>query len=81
MSRTGHAQMRTALYMPALVAQRFNPAVKVFSERLKASGHAPKAVIGACMHKMALLIFGVRRSGRPFDPQMAGVGVDGQDGI
>lgn len=30
MSRTGHAQMRRALCMPALVALRHNAAVKVF---------------------------------------------------
>ena len=77
----GHAEMRRALYMPALVALRHNPAVKIFSERLKASGHAPKAVIGACMHKMALLIFGVLRSGKPFDVELALPKLDFQDGI
>ena len=81
MSRTGHAQMRRALYMPALVALRHNAAVKVFAQRLKATGLAPKAVIGACMHKMAMLIFGVLKSGVPFDLKLALPGVDFQDGI
>lgn len=80
-SRTGHAQMRKALYMPALVAARHNPAVKVFSDRLKAGGMAPKAVVGACMHKLALLIYGVLRSGVPFDPRIAMPRVDLGDGI
>ncbi|WP_416136248.1 transposase [Aquabacterium sp. A7-Y] len=62
-SRAGHAQMRRALYMPALVASRHDPAVKAFGDRLRATGMAPKAVIGACMHKLAILIYGVLRSG------------------
>jgi hypothetical protein len=28
---------------------------------------APKAVVGACMHRLAMLIYGVLRSGQPFD--------------
>lgn len=81
MSRTGHAEMRTALYMPALVALRHNPAVKIFGERLRASGMAPKAVVGACMHKLAMLIYGVLRSGVPFDIKRALPALDIQDGI
>jgi transposase len=75
-SRAGHAQMRKALYMPALVAARHNPAVRAFSERLRASGLAPKAVVGACMHKLAVLIYGVLRSGVPFDHDGAGHGTN-----
>lgn len=47
MSRTGHADLRRALYMPGLVARRHNPALKVFGDRLDAAGLAPKAVVGA----------------------------------
>jgi Transposase IS116/IS110/IS902 family len=66
-SRTGHTAMRKALYMPALVALRHNPLVKTFGDRIKLTGLAPKAVVGACMHKLAMLIYGVLRSGQPFD--------------
>ena len=52
-----------------------------FAERLKTTGHAPKAISGACMHKMAMLIFGVLRSGRPFDPALAVPKLEIQDGI
>lgn len=81
LSRAGHSQMRTALYMPALVASRHNPVVKAFGDRLRLSGLAPKAVIGACMHKLALLIYGVLRSERPFDARIAMPKLDFQDGI
>ena len=81
MSRTGHADMRRALYMPALVARQHNAAVKVFGDRLRAAGLAPKAVVGACMHKLVMLIYGVLRSGKPFDLKLALPALDFQDGI
>ncbi len=46
MSRTGHGQLRRALYMPGLVAQRHNPVLKVFGDRLSTTGLAPKALSG-----------------------------------
>lgn len=69
------------LDMPALVTQRHNPVVGRFAERLKTTGHRLKAIIGACMHKMAMLIFGVLRSGRLFDPTLSGPKLEIQDGI
>ena len=51
-ARSGHAAVRHALYMPEMVALKYNPLMKVFAQRLKADGLAPKAVIAACMHKL-----------------------------
>jgi transposase len=81
MSRTGHEAMRTALYMPALVARRHNPLLKSFAERLQANGMAKMAVIGAVMHKLSHLIYGVIRTGKPFDPRYLQKGLAVQDGI
>lgn len=81
LSRTGHAAVRHALYMPAMVALRYNPAVRAFGERLRSGGLAPKAVIGAAMHKLTHLIYGVIRSGLPFNPDLAMPRLDFQDGI
>jgi hypothetical protein len=67
--------------LDSLVAARHNLVVKAFGDRLRAGGMAPKAVIGACMHKLAKMIFGVLRSGLPFDPRIAMPRVDVQDGI
>lgn len=53
--------------MPALVALRHNPLVKTFGDQIRLTGLAPQAVVGACMHKLAMLIYGVLRSGQPFD--------------
>ena len=81
MSRTGHADLRRALYMPGLVARRHNPVLKAFADRLRATGLAPKAVIGAVMRKLAHLIYGVIKSGQPFDANHHSAGLAFQDGI
>lgn len=81
MCRTGHASMRAALYMPAIVAGRHNPLMRTFAQRLLATGMAKKAVVGAVMHKLAHLIYGVIRTGKPFDPEYLQKGLAIQDGI
>ncbi|SFB39578.1 Transposase [Collimonas sp. OK607] len=79
--RAGSTSMRAALYMPSLVACRHNPILRRFAERLSATGMAKKAVIGAVMHKMTHLIYGVVRTGKPFDPNYLTNGLAIQDGI
>ena len=81
LSRTGHAELRRALYMPGLVALRHNAAIRPFGQRLRATGLAPKAVVGAAMRKLVHLIFGVIRSGRSFDASLAMSRLDVEDGI
>jgi hypothetical protein len=41
--------------MPATVAMRANPILRVFAERLRAKGKRPKVVITAVMRKLLLL--------------------------
>jgi hypothetical protein len=77
MSRTVHADLRRALYMPGLVARRHNPVLRALST----TGLASKAVVGAVMRKLAHLIYGVIKSGQPFDVSFAGRNLDFQDGI
>ena len=71
LSKIGHADLRRALYMPAVVAKRFNPLVRAFCERLAAKGKPTPAIIGAAMHKLLCLAYGVLKSGKPFDPNYA----------
>lgn len=81
MSRAGDKSLRTALYMPGLVARRFNPILNTFAERLLKSGLAKKAVIGAVMRKLVHQIYGVVCSGKPFDPNFLHRTLANQDGI
>jgi transposase len=80
-SRTGSTALRAALYMPSLVARRHNPILATFAERLLATGMAKKAVIGAVMHKLTHLIYGVIHTGKPFDANYLSKGLVNQDGI
>jgi transposase len=80
-SRSGHAAIRHALYMPALVALKHNPIVKTFGQRLKIGGMAPKAVVTACMHKLVHLIYGILKSRTMFNANFMVIPLDFQDGI
>jgi transposase len=71
MSKAGPAYLRKALYMPAVVARRWNPHIKALNDRLLAKGKSKMAVIGAAMRKLAHLCFGVVHSGKPYDPKFA----------
>jgi len=81
MSRSGSTSMRAALYMPGMVASRHNPLLHQFALRLAANGMAKKAVIGAVMHKLVHLIYGVIRTDKPFDANYLSNGLAIQDGI
>jgi transposase len=62
----GPASLRKSLYMPAIVAMRCNPVLRVFAERLRAQGKRPKVVITAIMRKLLLLAWTLLRPGQPF---------------
>ena len=63
----GHQELKRALYFPAMVAGRYNPLVARFWNRLKAQNKPGKVIVVACMHKLLAIIYGVLRSGKPFD--------------
>ena len=71
MSKAGPAYLRKVLYMPAIVARRWNPHIKALNDRLLAKGKSKMAVTGAAMRKLAHLCFGVVHSGKPYDPKFA----------
>lgn len=52
----GRAGVRTALYMAALVATRFNPVIKVFYMRLLAAGKPKKVALVACIRKLLTIL-------------------------
>lgn len=67
LSKTGNAHLRKAFYMPAVSGRASNPRLKALAQRM-AGEKATKAVIGACMHLLLRLCFGVLKRGKPFDP-------------
>jgi transposase len=52
----GRAVVRTALYMAALVATKWNPVIKAFYQRLLTTGKAKKVALVACMHKALTIL-------------------------
>jgi len=69
--KVGDALLRKVLYFPAVVASQRNPVLRAFCERLKANGKNGKAIICAAMRKLLHIAFGVLKSGKPFDPNLA----------
>jgi transposase len=71
-SKIGNAVLRAALYMPAMSAMRYNPAIVALVARLKSRGRLkPKQIVVAAMRKLLVLCFGVLKTGKPFDPAIA----------
>jgi transposase len=68
LSKRGSARLRSALYWPAVVAQHHNPILRLFAQRLLTAGKAKLAVIAAVMRKLLHLVYGILKSGQPFDP-------------
>ncbi len=71
LSKIGNARLRKALYLPAVVAMRFNPVIRAHCERLAGRGKPKMVQVGAAMRKLLCLVVGVLKSGVPFDPQFA----------
>ena len=67
MSKTGRSQLRKAFFMPALVALRYNPILIAMKQRFTEAGKSKMAIVGAAMRKLVHLIYGVLKSGVPFD--------------
>jgi transposase len=68
LSKKGPAVVRHMLYMPAIVARQHNPILQAFCQRLAAARKCEMSILGAAMHKLVHLMFGVVHSGKPFDP-------------
>jgi transposase len=69
--RGGRAHVRTALYMAAVSAARFNPTLKAFYDRLIANGKKPKLALTAVMRKLVVLANSLVRENRLWEPRHA----------
>lgn len=52
----GRAEVRSALYMAALVASRYNPVIRALYARLRARGKPAKVALVACMRKLLVIL-------------------------
>jgi transposase len=67
----GRVNVRQALYMPALVATRFNPNMKQTYDALRARGKPPKVAITAIMRRLIILANALIRDDRNWEPKIA----------
>jgi transposase len=67
----GRANVRQALYMGALVASRFNPAIRAFHGRLLRAGKLNKVALVACMRKLLTILNAMVASKTPWRSEIA----------
>ena len=70
LSRRGNARLRTALYLPAITAMRFNPVLRSFAGELEKRGKKKKQIIVAVMRKLLHIMFGVLKTNTTFNPEL-----------
>ena len=68
----GSVHLRRGLFMPAMTALIFNPLLKTFADRLLENGKKPKQIIIAVMRKLLHQIYGILKSGQPYNPEKRG---------
>lgn len=69
--RGGRRSLRTALYMPGLVALRFNPDLKQKYQAMKDAGKPSKVAITAIMRKLLVLANALPRDDRKWNAKAA----------
>jgi transposase len=69
--RGGRASLRQALYMPALVATRFNPDLKAKYTHLLDAGKPAKVALTAIMRKLIILAKALLKANRRWAPKIA----------
>jgi transposase len=67
--RGGRAEIRQALYMPALVATRFNPDMKAKYRQLTSAGKPAKVALTAVMRKLIVLANALLKANRTWTPK------------
>ncbi|TBU87768.1 IS110 family transposase [Phytopseudomonas dryadis] len=70
-SRMGSALLRGGLYLPAVVSMSHNSAIRAMADRLRAKGKSGKQIVCAAMRKLLCIAYGVLKSGKPFNPELA----------
>ena len=72
----GRADVRQALYMPALVAARFNPDMKVKYAHLIQTGKPAKVASTAIMRKLVVLANALLKANRTWTPKNSLINTD-----
>jgi transposase len=66
----GRGEVRTALYMAALSAVRFNPVLRAFYRRLRTAGKSAKLALTAVSRKLLTILNAMIRDMKPWEPNL-----------
>lgn len=66
--RNGRREVRSALWMPVLSMQRYNPAVRALAVRLRSKGKPGKSIATACMRKLITILNTMITKDEEWDP-------------
>lgn len=64
----GRKSLRSALFMPTLVATRYNPAIQAFYRHLLAQGKSKMTALIACMRKLLVILNSLVKSQASWNP-------------
>ena len=67
-SKMGRSSIRAALFMPAVSAKKHNPLIQPLVQRLQEQDLCKMEIVVTVMRKLLHLVFGILKSGQPFDP-------------
>lgn len=70
MSKVGSTRIRKLLYFPAVSSKRYNPVIIDFCDRVEAQGKSKMVALGGAMRKLLHIIYGVLKSGKPFNAKL-----------
>jgi transposase len=67
MSKKGRKSLRSVLYMCSLSASNCDPEISKLYQRYRSAGKCHDFDLGVIMHKLLRIIYGVLKSGKPYD--------------
>jgi len=62
----GRARVRAVIYMAAVTAMRWNPALREFNQRLESQGKLFKVRVTACMRKLLVILNTIKKTQTPW---------------
>ncbi len=68
-SKQGRSELRSCLYMSAVVAMKHNPVIRDLRDRLYERRLPNMAIVAASMRKLLHIAYGVLKNQIPFDPE------------
>jgi transposase len=66
----GRAAVRSALYMAAFNARKYNPVIRKFADHLKEAGKRHKVILTACMRKLLVILNTMVRNQTAWNPAL-----------